>query len=105
MTESLQDLVDDGFKIAAVTHKQGILDLGKPSELLNGNRYLLETYFIKKEEFQKLNISVERSYIKNPVHIGKNTKIINSVIGPYVSVGNDSYILNSILYIKLLKLF
>jgi len=97
MTESLQDLVDDGFKIAAVTHKQGILDFGRPSELLNGNRYLLETYSIKREDFQRLNIFVERSYLKNPINIGKNTKIINSVIGPYVSIGDDSYISNSIL--------
>ncbi|MFX1575161.1 MAG: sugar phosphate nucleotidyltransferase [Promethearchaeota archaeon] len=97
MTESLQDLVDDGFKIAAVSHKKGILDFGRPSELLNGNRYLLETHFVKREEYQKLNIYVERSYIKNPVHIGKNTKIINSIIGPYVSIANNSYISNSIL--------
>ena len=97
MTESLQDLVDDGFKIAAVTHKQGVLDFGRPSELLNGNRYLLETYSVKREDFRKLNISVERSYLKNPINIGKNTKIINSVIGPYISIGDDSYISSSIL--------
>ena len=98
MTESLQNLVDDGFKIAAVKHKQGILDFGRPSELLNGNRYLLETYSVKREDFQELNIFVERSYLKNPINIGKNTKIINSVIGPYVSIGDDSIISNSILH-------
>ncbi|MFX1313475.1 MAG: sugar phosphate nucleotidyltransferase [Promethearchaeota archaeon] len=97
LTESLQDLVDDGFNIAAVTHKQGILDFGRPSELLNGNQYLLETNFVKREDFQKLNITIERSYLKNPLNIGKNTKIINSVIGPYVSIGKDSYIVNAIL--------
>jgi len=97
MTESLQDLVDDGFKIAAVTHKQGVLDFGRPSELLNGNRYLLRTHSIKREDFQKLNISIESSFLKNPIYIGKNTKVINSVVGPYVSVDDDSYISNSIL--------
>ncbi|MHA1804093.1 MAG: sugar phosphate nucleotidyltransferase [Promethearchaeota archaeon] len=97
MTESLQDLVKQGFKIAAVVLKQGILDFGRPSELLKGNRYLLEHVASKKEDFERLNITVERSFLKNPVYIGKNAKIINSVIGPYVSVGENTIIMNSIL--------
>ena len=97
LTESLQDLVNDGLKIAAVVHKQGIVDFGRPSELLNGNRFLLETHSVKREDFQSLNITVEKSFIKNPVYIGKNTKIINSVIGPFISIGDDSYVENCIL--------
>ncbi len=97
MTKSLQDLIDQGFKIVAVVHKQGILDFGRPSELLNGNKYLLEKYSVKKEDFQSLNIGIERSYLKNPIYIGKNTKIINSVIGPYISIGENSTIKNTIL--------
>ncbi len=97
MTESLQDLVDSGFKIAAIELKKGILDFGRPSEVLKGNKFLLEHQSIKKEDYQKLNISVERSFIKNPNYIGKNTKIINSVIGPHCSIGNNSIIKNSIL--------
>ena len=97
MTESMQDLVDDGFKIAAVELKRGMLDFGRPSEVLNGNRFLLEHQSIKKEDFQTLNISVERSFIKNPNYIEKNTRIINSIIGPYVSIGRNCIIKNSIL--------
>lgn len=96
LTESLQDLVDQGYKIAAVELKQGILDFGRPSEILRGNQYLLRQNSIKPEE-QKKYIAIERSYMKNPVHIGKNTKIINSVIGPYVSIGDNSMIQNCIL--------
>jgi len=97
MTESLQDLIDQGFIIAAVELKQGILDFGRPSELLRGNKYLLEENSIRVEDFQKYNITMERAFIKNPCYIGKNTKIINSVIGPYVSIGKDSHVENSIL--------
>ena len=97
MTESLQSIVDQGFKIAAVELKQGILDFGRPSELLNGNRFLLEQNSVRKEDFQELNITVEKSFIKNPIFIGKNTKILNSVIGPYISIGDDSFIENCIL--------
>lgn len=97
MTQSLQDLVDQGYKIAAVELKQGNLDFGRPSELLNGNKYLLEQNSIRSEDFQHLNITVEKSFIKNPVYIGKNTKIVNSVIGPFISIGSNSYIENCIL--------
>lgn len=97
MTESLQDLVDQGFKIAAVMLKKGILDFGRPSELLNGNRYLLEQEASKKEDFKEFNIRIEKSFIKNPIYVGKNTKIINSIIGPHVSIGKDSVIKNCIL--------
>lgn len=97
MTESLQDLVDQGYKIAAVELKQGILDFGRPSELLKGNRYLLKQNSVSSEDFQTLNITIERSCLKNPVYIGGNTKIINSVIGPYVSIGDHSKIKNCIL--------
>ncbi|MHA1507369.1 MAG: sugar phosphate nucleotidyltransferase [Promethearchaeota archaeon] len=97
LTESLQDLIDSGFKIAAVNLKKGILDFGRPSEVLNGNRYLLEQQSVKKELYTELNILFEKSFIKNPVHIGKNTSIINSVIGPYVSIGDNSRIEKCIL--------
>ena len=97
LTESLQDLIDKGFKIAAVNLKKGILDFGRPSEVLNGNRYLLEHQSVKKEVFPELNILTEKSFIKNPVYIGKYTSIINSVIGPYVSIGANSRIENCIL--------
>ena len=97
MTESLQDLVDQGYKIAAVELKQGILDFGRPSELLKGNRYLLKQKSVNSNDFQTLDIKIERSYIKNPVYIGEHTQIINSVIGPYISIGNHSRIENCIL--------
>jgi len=97
LTESLQDLIDSGFKIAAVNLKKGILDFGRPSEVLNGNKFLLEHQCLKEEVFPELNILSEKTFIKNPVHIGKNTSIINSVIGPYVSIGAGSRIENCIL--------
>ncbi len=97
LTESLQDLVDSGFKIAAVELKKGILDFGKPSSLLYGNKFLLEQESHNSKNYNDKNIKVEKSIIKNPVYIGKNTKIINSVIGPNVSIGKNSMIENSIL--------
>lgn len=97
LTESLQDLINKGFKIAAINLKKGILDFGRPSEVLKGNKFLLEQHSVKVEEFKELNINSEKSYIKNPVHIGENSKICNSVVGPFVSIGDNSVIENCIL--------
>ncbi len=97
LTESLQDLVNDGFRIAAVKLKKGILDFGRPSEVLNGNKHLLKKISVSKEDFQSLNVICERSYIKNPIHIGKNSNIFNSVIGPYCSIGDNTTIENCII--------
>jgi len=97
MTESMQDLVDQGYKIAAVELKKGILDFGRPSEVLNGNRYLLEHQSISKDYYKNSNAIIDRSFIKNPNYFGNSTKIINSVIGPHVSIGENCIIENSIL--------
>lgn len=97
LTESLQDLVRQGYKIEAVELKKGILDFGRPSEVLKGNKVLIERKSTKMSEFSNLNIIFERSWIKNPVYIGENTKIINSVVGSYVSIGDGSCITNSII--------
>ncbi len=97
LTESLQDLINSGFKIAAINLKKGILDFGRPSEVLKGNKYLLEQQSVKVDEFKEFNITSEKSYIKYPVYIGENSKIINSVVGPFVSIGDDSVIENCIL--------
>jgi glucose-1-phosphate thymidylyltransferase len=97
LTESLQDLINSGFKIAAINLKKGILDFGRPSEVLKGNKYLLEQKSVKVEVFKELNINLDKSYIKNPVYIGENSKICNSVVGPFVSIGANSIIEKCIL--------
>jgi len=97
LTESLQHLIDTGHKIAAVELKKGILDFGKPSALLNGNRFLLENQPVNNNDYKSRNITIEKSLIKNYVHIGKDSKIVNSVVGPYVSIGKNSKIVNSII--------
>ncbi|MGV9206207.1 MAG: sugar phosphate nucleotidyltransferase, partial [Promethearchaeia archaeon] len=97
ITDSLQDLVDQGFRIAAVELKKGILDFGRPENLLNGNKYLLENLSAQNQDYDEMNITLERSKLKNPVHLGENVTIINSVVGPYVSIDKNTTIKNCIL--------
>ena len=40
---------------------------------------------------------MENWVIQHPCFLGENVKIVNSVIGPYVSVGRDTIIENSVI--------
>ena len=96
MTESMQDLIDQGFKIAAVSLKEGILDFGRPANVLSGNKYLLDYKNISFKSASSSSVSIVNSFIKDPIIVGKNTRIVNSVIGPYVSIGEECVIENTI---------
>ncbi len=82
-------------------------DTGKPEDLLEANRMLLEDVKTHiqgdRDDMSTLagNIVlskgsvVENSVIRGPVHIGKNCRIQNSYLGPYTCVGNGCEIINS----------
>ncbi|MEO8376393.1 MAG: sugar phosphate nucleotidyltransferase [Candidatus Sumerlaeota bacterium] len=70
------------------------LDCGKPETLLETNRRLLELGVT--DDAEKLRQRYPRSVIVPPVHIGKNCKIENSVVGPFVSMMDNVEIVDSI---------
>jgi len=89
MTPALQDLIDQNYKIAAVELKKGILDFGRTTELLKGNRYILEHMAQINEKFPTHYGNFKYSVINTPVNIEENTEITHSIIGPYVSIGKN----------------
>ncbi len=97
MTAALQDLIDQNFKIVAVELQKGILDFGRATEFLKGNRYMLELKARKSESSLPNNGNIKDSLINPPVSFEKNTEIIHSIIGPYVSIGKNCKIINCIL--------
>ncbi|MBR5346335.1 MAG: nucleotidyltransferase, partial [Deltaproteobacteria bacterium] len=66
------------------------LDCGKPETLLETNRYLLKEHGENRGELL-------RSIVVEPVHIGKDTVIRDSIVGPYVSVAPNCLIERSII--------
>ncbi len=89
MTPALQDLIDQNYKIAAVELKKGILDFGRTTELLKGNRYILEHMVQINEKSPTQYGNFKYSVINSPVNIEENTEITHSIIGPYVSIGKN----------------
>ncbi len=82
-------------------------DTGKPSDLLEANRLVLDNMEPKElgsvddassvvgKVILDENSKVINSVIRGPAIIGKNTIIENSYIGPFTSIGNNTHIKNS----------
>ncbi|MFZ2410541.1 MAG: sugar phosphate nucleotidyltransferase, partial [Candidatus Methanoperedens sp.] len=91
LTDALAEMVNSGccFKTVPVSVRY---DCGRTESLLEVNRILLDERKNVNNVHQKKD-----SVIIQPVAIGDNVSIINSIIGPHVSIANDSYIENSII--------
>jgi glucose-1-phosphate thymidylyltransferase len=86
LTDALQEMVTMGYNLKTVNVTVRY-DCGRSDSLLEANHILLN----EKRNHQKAHMNKD-SIIIQPVAIGDNVSIINSVIGPYVSIADDSYI-------------
>jgi len=69
------------------------LDCGnKNATVLTNQRYL---EYLKGEDLQAPSAKKDNTVIIEPVYIGENVKLCNTVIGPHVSVGDNTIIRNS----------
>ncbi|MCD6590069.1 NTP transferase domain-containing protein, partial [Candidatus Woesearchaeota archaeon] len=90
LTSAIELMLRQGAKIYAFPTNKW-LDCGNIPDLLEANREILAEMGTKNKG------KVESSVISKPVYIGKESRIINSIIGPYVSIGENVYIENSII--------
>lgn len=90
LTDALQEMVNLNLKLKTF-QVSSWYDCGHSESLLETNRVLLD----EKKDIDHIH-SIKDSVIIQPVAIGDNVTILNSVIGPHASVASDSYIDNSI---------
>ncbi len=91
LTDALQEMVNRGYKLKTFPVSSWY-DCGHPDSLLETNRVLLD----EKKEMDHIH-KIKDSLIIQPVAIGDNVTIMNSVIGPHASIASDSYIESSII--------
>jgi len=101
ITDAVQWLIDNGYKVKSSFVTKWWKDTGKPEDILHANRLIIDDitsenfgYVIDSElkgrvKIGKNSIIEKNSTIKGPVIIGENCRIIDSYIGPYTSVGNN----------------
>jgi glucose-1-phosphate thymidylyltransferase len=107
ISDAHQYLIDQGYQIGYSEITGWWKDTGKPIDLLEANRLVLENLTpriggeIDKESYTTGNVIIEKgakiknSNIRGPVIIGCNTVIENSYIGPFTSIHNNCSIKNS----------
>lgn len=92
ITNALDNMKDKGVKFVPGQVDEW-LDCGNKDATVYTNQRYLE--YIKDSLAHPDTAGMENSAIIPPVYIGKNVKITNSVIGPYVSIGDGTRIKNS----------
>ncbi len=91
LTDALQEMLNRGCCLKPFPVSSWY-DCGHHESLLETNRVLLD----EKENIDPV-YQLKDSVIIQPVAIGDNVTIINSVIGPHASIASDSYIESSII--------
>ncbi len=88
ITTALQMMIDRGAEFETFGIDEWF-DCGKPEALLETNRRLLEGVHEAP--------AADGSIVIPPVFIAPSVKIVNSIVGPYVSIAADSVVENSII--------
>jgi glucose-1-phosphate thymidylyltransferase len=91
LTDALQEMVNRGYRLKTFPVSSWY-DCGHHESLLETNRVLLD----EKEDIDQV-YQIKDSVVIQPVAIGDNVRIINSVVGPHASIASDSIIENSII--------
>ncbi len=109
ITDAIQFLIDHGDKVQGHIVYGWWKDTGRPTDLLEANRRILEDirssqkpnvtsgnmYKIEGPVTIGKGVEISNSLIRGPAIIGKDSSIINSYIGPYTSIGPNVTIENS----------
>ena len=93
LTSALENMKNKGVAFTPETVSEW-LDCGNKDSTVYTNQRILE--FNKAEELVSKSHVCQNSVIIEPCYIGENVKLINSVVGPYVSIGKDSVIEDSV---------
>lgn len=105
ITDAIQVLIDDGLPVASYKLDGWWIDAGKPDAIIMANQLVLEElpYTPAPEQSEQIEGESEVSHrvligrdsriidsvVRGPVIIGDNTTIRNSYVGPYTSIGDN----------------
>ena len=93
LTDALENMLRNGVNFKHFEIEQW-LDTGNKKLLLETNKQLLNSH---KNSIKSQDAILESTLIIEPVFLGHNVEIKNSIIGPYVSIEDNAKIENSII--------
>jgi len=103
ITDAVQWLINNGYAVGWTKVEGWWKDTGKPDDILEANRLILDDIQAKNEGAAEISRIIGRviiekgakikdSIVKGPSLIGSGCEIRNSYIGPYTSIGNGCII-------------
>jgi glucose-1-phosphate thymidylyltransferase len=107
ISDAHQYIIDHGKKVTFSEITGWWKDTGKPEDILEANRLLLENTegkiagMVDRQSLVTGNVVLEEgaqiinSVVRGPAIIGKGTVLENSYIGPFTSIGDNCQIRNS----------
>lgn len=94
LTTALENMKQKGIKFK-VGEIEEWLDCGNKDAVVYTNKRILEIKNSSSEQAE--NLISENSVVIQPCYLGKNVKLVNSVVGPHVSIGDNSTVINSVI--------
>ncbi len=107
ISDAHQYLIDKGYTVGYTEITGWWKDTGKPADLLEANRLILDSITSRTDGevdnqsdvagkvIIEAGAKITNSKIRGPVIIGKNCIVENSYIGPFASIGDGTEIRNS----------
>lgn len=107
ITDAIQWLIDKGYTVSPHIHEGWWIDTGAPEQMLDANGLVLEELvpeingYIDRDSEVDTRVTIEEgaeiinSVVRGPSIIGKNTRIVNSYVGPFCSIYHDVLVQNS----------
>jgi glucose-1-phosphate thymidylyltransferase len=107
ITDAIQDLIDRGLTVVPYIVSGWWKDAGKPADILEANRVMLER--LTPTSAPTLNgasttegavsigpgSEIIDSHLRGPVIIGAEARIVNAHVGPFASLGDRVHVINS----------
>lgn len=107
ITDAIQWLVENGFRVFPYVHRGWWIDTGKPIDMLDANSRVLAELehcivgYVDRDSKTDHLVTIERgaeiinSVIRGPAIIGEDCRVVNSYVGPFTSIYHNTVIHNS----------
>jgi glucose-1-phosphate thymidylyltransferase len=107
ITDAIQDLIERGLNVVPYIVAGWWKDAGKPADILEANRVMLEQLAPKLEGSVDSASTIEGpvavgpgseiigSHIRGPAIIGAEARIVDAHIGPFTSIGDRVHVIGS----------
>jgi glucose-1-phosphate thymidylyltransferase len=95
LTNALENMKAKGYKFEPGKVTEW-LDCGNKNSTVFTNGRILQFMYDNKEKLVDETVSNQDSMIIQPSYIGKNVKLMRSLVGPYASIGDGCIVENSV---------